>query len=232
MLDINFFAALTVSALLLAWVWARRRGSRPKTSKRSSREESLDTVQSWTPQAVRVLTLPERQAYDLMCKAMPSRLVLAQVPLARFISVPTRHSYSDWLTRVGRLTVDLVVCDKSSRVVAVVDIRTDGQSERSVRRHERMQQVLQAAGIRVLQWRAEALPSPAEVRALFREQGVEVEEEVIGPGGRRMLPVPEMVEVLAEGDELALATPQFEPVSSDYFDDLDAIPPPGPAPRR
>ncbi|MGD9832413.1 MAG: DUF2726 domain-containing protein [Piscinibacter sp.] len=232
MLDINFIAALTVSALLLAWVWARRRGSRPKTPKRSSREESLDTVQSWTPQAVRVLTLPERQAYDLMRKAMPSRLVLAQVPLARFISVPTRHSYSDWLTRVGRLTVDLVVCDKSSRVVAVVDIRTDGQSERSIRRHERMAQVLQAAGIRVLQWRAEALPSPAEVRALFREQGVEVEEEVIGPGGRRMLPVPEMVEVLAEGDEMALATPQFEPVSSDYFDDLDAIPPAGAAPRR
>lgn len=232
MFDINFIAALTVSALLLAWVWARRRGSRPKTPRRSGREESLDTVQSWTPQAVRVLTLPERQAYDLMRKAMPSRLVLAQVPLARFISVPTRHSYSDWLTRVGRLTVDLVVCDKSSRVVAVVDIRTDGQSERSVRRHERMQQVLQAAGIRVLQWRAEALPSAAEVRALFREQGVEVEEEVIGPGGRRMLPVPEMVEVLAEGDELALATPQFEPVSSDYFDDLDAIPPAGVAPRR
>ena len=232
MFDINFIAALTVSALLLAWVWARRRGSRPKSPKRSGREESLDTVQSWTPQAVRVLTLPERQAYDLMRKAMPSRLVLAQVPLARFISVPTRHSYSDWLTRVGRLTVDLVVCDKSSRVVAVVDIRTDGQSERSIRRHERMQQVLQAAGIRVMQWRAEALPSPAEVRALFREQGVEVEEEVIGPGGRRMLPVPEMVEVLAEGDELALATPQFEPVSSDYFDDLDAIPPAGSVPRR
>jgi hypothetical protein len=40
--------------------------------------------------------------------------------------VPTRHSYSDWLTRVGRLTVDLLVCDKSSRVVAVVDIRTGG----------------------------------------------------------------------------------------------------------
>ena len=232
MFDINFIAALTVSALLLAWLWARRRGSRPPNRKaRGKPSESLDTVQSWTPQAVRVLTLPERQAYDLMRKAMPSQLVLAQVPLARFISVPTRHSYSDWLTRVGRLTVDLVVCDKSSRVVAVVDIRTDGQSERSIRRHERMVQVLNAAGIRVHQWRAEALPSAAEVRALFREQGMEVEEEVIGPGGRRMLPVPEMVEVLAEGDEHARATPQFEPVSSDYFDDLDALPPVGAAQR-
>ncbi len=228
--DLNFIAALTISALLLAWVWARRRGSPPGTRKNpkpAKADESLDTVQSWTPQAVRVLTLPERQAYDLMRKAMPNRLVLAQVPLARFISVPTRHSYSDWLTRVGRLTVDLLVCDKSSRVVAVVDIRTGGQSERSVRRHERMNQVLQSAGIRVMQWNAEALPSVAEVRALFREQGVEVEEEVIGPGGKRMLPVPEMVEVLSVHEGQEMATPQFEPVSSDYFDDLDALAPRG-----
>lgn len=241
MLEINFIAALTISALLLAWAWARRRGSqtgkrkgggKPGKSGRAARaDESLDTVQSWTPQAVRVLTLPERQAYDLMRKAMPNRLVLAQVPLARFISVPTRHSYSDWLTRVGRLTVDLLVCDKSSRVVAVVDMRSAGQSERSIRRHERMTQVLQAAGVRVLHWNAEALPSASEVRALFREQGVEVEEELLGPHGKRMLPVPEMVEVLHEGDAFAAATPQLEPVSSDYFDDLDALAPRAGAPR-
>jgi len=225
-LDYTFIAALTISALLFAWLWARRRGG----TVRKPPAENLDTVQSWTPQAVRVLTLPERKAYDLVRKALPGRLVLAQVPLARFISVPTRHSYSDWLTRVGRLSVDLIVCDKSSRVVAVVDVRTPGQSQRSQRRHARMTQVLEAAGIRVLHWSAEALPSASEVRALFRDQGAEVEEELIGPGGKRVLPVPEMVEVLAEGDDMAvMAGPQFDPVSSDYFDDLDALAPRGPA---
>jgi hypothetical protein len=224
--DYSFIAALTISALLLAWLWARRRGG----TVRKPPAENLDTVQSWTPQAVRVLTLPERKAYDLVRKALPGRLVLAQVPLARFISVPTRHSYSDWLTRVGRLSVDLIVCDKSSRVVAVVDVRTPGQSQRSQRRHDRMTQVLEAAGIRVLHWSAEALPSASEVRALFRDQGAEVEEELIGPGGKRVLPVPEMFEVLAEGDDMAvMAGPQFDPVSSDYFDDLDALAPRGPA---
>ena len=67
MLDINFIGALTVSALLLAWIWARRRGSSPsgkggQSGKTAAADASLDTVQSWTPQAVRVLTLPERQA--------------------------------------------------------------------------------------------------------------------------------------------------------------------------
>lgn len=225
-LDYTSIAALMISALLLAWLWARRRGG----SVRKPPAETLDTVQSWTPQAVRVLTLPERKAYDLVRKALPGRLVLAQVPLARFISVPTRHSYSDWLTRVGRLSVDLIVCDKSSRVVAVVDVRTPGQSQRSQRRHDRMTQVLEAAGIRVLHWNAEALPSASDVRAIFRDQGAEVEEELIGPGGKRVLPVPEMVEVLADGDDMAaMAGPQFDPVSSDYFDDLDALAPRGPS---
>jgi hypothetical protein len=185
-------------------------------------------VQSWKPQAVRVLTLPERKAYDLMRKALPGKLVLAQVPLARFISVPTRHSYSDWLTRVGRLSVDLLVCDKSSRVIAVVDVRAAAQSERSQRRHQRMTQVLEAAGVRVIHWNADVLPSVAEVRALFKEQGVDIEEEIIGPAGKRLLPVAEAVEVLADGPDMALG-PQLEPVSSDYFDDLDALAPRSPA---
>lgn len=218
--DITHLAALMISALLVTWLWARRRGG----TLRKPAEEHLDTVQSWKPQAVRVLTLPERKAYDLMRKALPSKLVLAQVPLARFISVPTRHSYSDWLTRVGRLSVDLLVCDKSSRVIAVVDVRTAAQSERSLRRHERMSQVLEAAGVRVIHWSADVLPSVAEVRALFKEQATESEEEIIGPAGKRLLPVPEAVEVLADRHDLALG-PQLEPVSSDYFDDLDALAP-------
>lgn len=229
-LDPTFIAALLISALLLSLLLARRRGG--GTRKRAN-GESLDTIQAWTPQAVRVLTTAEREAYELLRKAMPGQLVLAQVPLARFISVPTRHSYSDWLTRVGRLSVDLLVCDHSSRVVLAIDVRTSGESARSQQRHARMAEVLRAAGVRVVHWRADALPSVNEVRALLLEtspdsvgpESVGPESLPVGPGGKRMLPVPEMVEVLSHGDRSALPTPQLEPVSSDYFDDLDAMPP-------
>lgn len=237
-LDPTFIAALAISALLLSLLFARRRGSGTR-SKRSS-TESLDTIQAWTPQAVRVLTTAERQAYDLVRKAVPGRLVLAQVPLARFISVPTRHSYSDWLTRVGRLSVDLLVCDSSSRVVLAIDIRTPSESERAQQRHARMAEVLRAAGIRVVHWQAEALPSVAEVRAMVAEatpatagpDSVAPEPMAIGPNGQRVLPVPDMVELLADGDRAQAASPQLEPVSSDYFDDLDALAPRAPSARR
>jgi hypothetical protein len=227
-LDFSSLAALSISALLLTLLWARRRGDMAAKVP----AEPLDTVQSWPPQAVRVLTLPERKAYDLLRRALPGRLVLAQVPLARFLSVPTRHSYSDWLTRVGRLSVDLLVCDHSSRVIAAIDIRTADESSRAQRRHARMAQVLKAAQIDVLSWHADALPSPSEVRTQFMRHGAldmpadaAAEAVPTGPGGKRMLPVAEILEVLNEGDEAAAsASAPFDPVSSAYFDDLDAIP--------
>lgn len=236
-LDPTFIAALAISALLLSLLFARRRGG---TTRKRSTAEQLDTIQAWTPQAVRVMTTAEREAFELLRRAVPGQLVLAQVPLARFISVPTRHSYSDWLTRVGRLSVDLLVCDHSSRVVLAIDVRTPNESARAQQRHARMTEVLRAAGIRVAHWRAEALPSVAEVRAMVAEaspkavgpDSVAPEPVAIGPNGQRVLPVPEMVELLADGDQALAASPQFEPVSSDYFDDLDAIPPSPREPRR
>lgn len=220
--DSTALAAVLISALLLTWLLVlRRRQSTP--GRKSASDPSLDTLQAWPPQAVRVLTLPERRAYDLLHKALPGRLVLAQVPLARFISVPSRNSYSDWLTRVGRLSVDLLVCDHSSRVIAAIDIRSADESARAQRRHERMAEVLRAAGIVVHVWSADALPNANEVRSLFIPGSDAGEESVLPamtPGGKAILPLPD---VLALGDEAAALAPQFDPVSSAYFDDLDAI---------
>lgn len=219
-LDSTAIAALLISALLLSWLVARRRSS---GHARKAVDANLDTVQAWPPQAVRVLTLPERRAHDMLRKALPGHLVLAQVPLARFISVPTRHAYSDWLTRVGRLSADLLVCDHSSRVIAAIDIRGADESARSQKRHARMAEVLHAASIAVHSWQADALPSANEVRALFISSASGAESPAMTAGGKTILPVPEMVEVLAAGDEAAAASPQFDPVSSGFFDDLEAI---------
>jgi hypothetical protein len=95
-----------------------------------------------------------------------------------------------------------------------------------------MAQVLKAAQIDVLSWHADALPSPSEVRTQFMRHGAldmpadaAAEAVPTGPGGKRMLPVAEILEVLNEGDEAAAsASAPFDPVSSAYFDDLDAIP--------
>lgn len=128
--------------------------------------DNLDTLVDWEPVATRVLTQPEREAYAILRKALPDHMILAQVPLARFIKVPTRNSYSEWLRRVGSLCADLVVCDLASQVVAVVEVRqhVSREKERTQRRHARMDRVLTAAHIPVHVWLEGALPGAVVAR--------------------------------------------------------------------
>jgi Protein of unknown function (DUF2726) len=205
-------------AALLTWALMRRRA--PAAAAVPQREEGLDTIQAWPPQAVRVMTLGERQAYEVLKRALPGHVILSQVPLSRFISVPTRNPYQLWLQRAGRLAVDLLVCDYSSRAVAAVEVRTADESKRSAKRHQRLVQVLRAAGVQVLEWDEDNLPEVVDARELFipKSEGKEAPAK-IDAGGRRLLPVAEISEVLSAGD--ATDYGQLEPVPSAFYDDLD-----------
>lgn len=219
-------AAVLATLLTLLLFTRRRRGAEPARRPR----EALDTMVAWPPEATRVMAVQERQAYDVLRRALPGHTVLAQVPLSRFLRVPTRHSYSDWLQRVGFVSADLLVCDSASRVLAVVDVRGGNESPRSRRRHERMGEVLRTAGIAVLVWPAEALPSAEQVRAQMipvlqafygrAPQGVPLQPPVSKP--LPLIPVAEMEELLAAGDAAhAHLDAQMEPVPSTLFDEFN-----------
>ncbi len=222
--------ALPATALLLLTLLVMRWRQR-RSASRSAAREALDTVASWPPEAARVLTISERQAYDLLRRAMPGFLVLAQVPLSRFIRVPSRHSYIDWLQRVGSLSADLLFCDAGSRVLAVIDIRAAQESDRARRRHERMTRVLRKAGVHVLTWREDELPTPAEVRhAMTAVVGGSAAAAAALAAARAttsrpmpLIPVAEISEILAEGDRAALEAddPSMEPVPSAFFEELE-----------
>lgn len=158
--------AIVVVAVLAALAWAETRKRQAQTVQH--RSDQLDTLTGWAPQATRLLSLPERNAHDTLCRALPGHLVFAQVPLARFLKVPTRNSYGEWLRRIGSHCADLVVADSLSRVVAVIELRRPVHtSERARRRHDRLSRILQAADIELLIWDENALPTVGEVVALF-----------------------------------------------------------------
>ena len=212
-------ALLAAIALLMSALWLRRRHAAPRPN---IADESLDTVQAWPPQAVRVMTLGERQAFEILRRALPGHVVLAQVPLSRFISVPTRFPYAQWLQRAGRLGVDLLVCDFSSRAVAAVEVRTADESARSAKRHQRLVEVLRAAGVTVHEWDEDNLPSLTQARALFLPKAAAAAEEevqAVTTGGRALIPVAEIQELLADGDTTDYG--QLEPVPSGFFEDED-----------
>lgn len=174
----------------VAWIsrwWAPRRprhrldqeGSSTATARSRSKN---DTVAAWPPQAARVLTDPEAEALDLARRAAPRALVLAQVPLWRFVRVSSRQSYARWLQRVGYINADLLICDAQGTVLAVVDVHREPMSERSQRRHDRLRRVLRATGTPVLVWQQGRLPSLVKVRAQFTSHGVDCRELDAAPG--------------------------------------------------
>jgi hypothetical protein len=109
-------------ALVLLSTWLRGRQAESRDG--AGDFDRLDTLAAWPPQATRILTTQERLAYSTLLRAFPDYMVLAQVPLSRFLKVPTRHSHAEWLRRVGHLCADLLVCDMASQVVAVIIVQS------------------------------------------------------------------------------------------------------------
>ena len=159
-------ALAAVVVLLLIAVVLRQRSSAGGKGADGAR---LDTVAAWPPTATRILTTAERSAYGTLVNALPGYMILAQVPLARFLRVPTRYSYSEWLRRLGTQCADLVVCDMASEVLAVVNVQAPAgsESERARKRLNRMARVLKAAGIPMHVWTDNALPSVETAREML-----------------------------------------------------------------
>jgi len=224
---------VTVVVLLLAWFWLRQRDAGgTRAEKRSDR---IDTVIGWPPQATRVLSTPERLAFATLVRAMPEYMVLAQVPLSRFINVPKRNSYADWLRRVGYQCVDFVICDMAAQVVAVVELQPLQMSERGHKRLTRITRTLKAAQLPFHVWRESALPSADAAREALLARLV----PTVTPGsasGGAMAPAAGAAAASDPGrnpfedtnrdstqDEMIEL---LEPPPSTWFDDLDSDPVP------
>ncbi len=209
--------AVVTLVLIGAWLWFR---GRPAGRVEGRAADHVDTVNGWSPQATRVLSGAERDAFELLRNALPAHTILAQVPLARFIKVPTRNSYSEWLRRVGHQCADFVVCDRHAQVIAVVELTNDSApaSERAARRQRRFMRVLEAAGIPVQVWHEAALPTLQAAREAI------VPSPVVDPGEQtNAMPMRlDPARAAFAADEEALR----EPPPSTWFDDLETEPAP------
>ena len=146
-------------ALPLVWWLARRSGDTERRPEMPA--ERLDTLAAWPPEVTRILRSSERLAFSTLKLALPGYIILAQVPIARFLNVPKRNSYAEWMRRLGSQCVDFVVCDVTSQVIAVVEIRPplEQVNEKLRARLDRVERVLKAANIPVHVWNEERLPT-------------------------------------------------------------------------
>lgn len=235
--DPIFLLPVLAALLLVGFLYWRKRKSANSAQEAAGASkrgrEELDMVNAWPPEATRLLTGGERATHELLLKSLPECMVFAQVPLARFLKVPRRNSYTEWLTRVGHLCADLVICDRATQVIGVVLLQSVRETERGVKRRERMGRVLKAAGVKVFNWREEALPSVEFARDQLTQRlgeiNVKVEPvDITSPRtsrsavvGRGQIPVPEVI-----GETVMEDSPRREPPPSTWFDDLDSGRPP------
>lgn len=208
--------------LALFLIWRLQKAPRPMHHTSGRVLDAVDTVAGWPPEVTRVLAHRHRRAYEVLRRAMPEHVILAQVPISRFIHVPARLSYAEWLRRIGHVCVDLLVCDRSSHVIAVVEVRESGHrpSDRAKKREKRLERVLRAAGVPLQVWDDAWLPEPATVRRTLLTERDEVDPD--DDPALATIPmglVPEALEV-SELDDAAL--PGFEPPRTTLFDDAHA----------
>ncbi|MFM2057854.1 MAG: hypothetical protein RLY71_2239 [Pseudomonadota bacterium] len=205
---------------VLALFWFNRKRSAPRSGAASSRSgrtlDAVDTVVGWPPEATRLMSVRHRRSFDLLRRAVPECMVLAQVPLSRFIKVPTRLSYMEWLRRVGHVCVGLVICDSASNVIAVIEISESDrpETERTRKRRQRVERVLRAAGVPLHVWNESWLPDPLAVRRLL------LPAEMAAQSNFNPTPPQQQLEpVYSE------TRPQGEPPHPSWFDDLHATRP-------
>jgi hypothetical protein len=238
-------------ALPLVWWLARRTGP---PERKELPAERMDTLAAWPPEPTRVLRSSERIAFSTLKLALPGYMILAQVPIARFLNVPKRNSYAEWMRRLGSQCVDFVVCDVTSQVIAVVEIRPPNEQigEKLRARLDRVERALGAAGIPVHVWNEERLPTieAAREKLLPRTPAVPVH---LAPRTAPELSTAGTIAasaVMAAGDAAVAAAPAAdpfadtdrdwskgeiievqEPVGSTWFDELEEsvspiLPPP------
>ncbi|CAM5792770.1 DUF2726 domain-containing protein [Rhizobacter fulvus] len=234
MTTLQIVLGLLAVVLLMAWWWTRQRAGAAASERGSA--DRIDTVTGWPPQPTRVLSTQERLAYNVLTRALPDHMVLAQVPLSRFLNVPRRNSYADWLRRIGNQCADFVICDMAAQVIAVVELQGAQATDRQRKRLTRIQRTLKAAKVPLYLWNEAALP------------GVDMAREQLlpePPAPVATSPAPAPFPGAAAGAAAAVATAApnpfdesnrdsthdefielLEPPPSTWYDELDSGPTP------
>jgi hypothetical protein len=120
------------------------------------------------------LTETEQKFYFLLKEALPECIILAQVQLSSIIGINklvAKDNYYKWLNPIRMQSVDYLVCLKDFTIVAAIELDDKYHwGKESAERDLKKEKNLEAAGIALLRWRAEAMPKPSEIRRAFQNE--------------------------------------------------------------
>lgn len=117
-----------------------------------------------TYRARQLMTDNEAEFFGRLVVALPEHYIFPQVAMTALIEAASRDkktAHGDRL-RIAQQRADFVVCDRSCKVVAVVEL--DDRTHSRIKDKTRDAR-LQQAGIRSVRFQSTSKPSPAAVRA-------------------------------------------------------------------
>jgi very-short-patch-repair endonuclease len=130
-----------------------------------ARSSDATSTGRWPFSLRRPLTEPEQVLYFRLCQALPDNIVLAQVGMSRFLSVRRGYNARAWYNRINRMSVDFLVCTKDASVVAAVELDdASHQHPDRVSADAKKELALNAAGVRLLRWKVDAMPDEAAIQ--------------------------------------------------------------------
>lgn len=122
-----------------------------------------------------IMTATELQVYDLLLDNLPQYMVFPQVQVSRVIESPQENNLY-WFNFINRLSYDFVICRTDGTPIVAIEI-DDATHEQTSRQQAdtRKDLATTAAGIAMLRWQVDEIPSPAEIvnqlRQLDRDWG-------------------------------------------------------------
>jgi hypothetical protein len=117
--------------------------------------------------AQRFLGRAESLIYYLLKAGLPGFEIFAGVSLARVVGAPgDGRDREQQLRRLSQYQLDFIICDKSMRVVAVIDVESAAGAEAAGDQRFKSD-LLRQAGIRVVRVNPVALPRREQIRDLI-----------------------------------------------------------------
>lgn len=125
----------------------------------------------WPFQKRKLITATETVLFERLRQALPDHYIFTQVQLSQLVAIKKGHSFKLWFSRISQMSVDFVIADEFLNTIAAVEL-DDKSHYTDEDRHKadaKKDKVLTAAGIRVVRWRCEIMPSVEQIALTFPE---------------------------------------------------------------
>jgi len=131
---------------------------REKTNPRGKKEYNYEKKSA-------VLSKNEQEWYWRLVEALPRNVILAQVNMTSCIN--TKNDQASFGT-ISQKSLDFIICNKEMNIVAAVEIDdASHNSQSAMKRDNTKNQALDAAGIKLIRWKAMPVATKEEIIKKF-----------------------------------------------------------------